>query len=292
MEEVVVSAPGKIILTGEHSVVYGYPAIVAAVDRQMKVRVKRNSQEKLVIKPRKSNTKLVRWAVKECLRIKGEDEMGYLIDIESSIPMNKGMGSSAALATGLVWGLLKGESDEIKNKVIKKFEDKQHGKSSGVDQMIVREGGVMRYQKGVGFSKFQVRYLEYTLIDSGRALESTGEMVKMVTEKYMANKGQYDRYFERMGEIAENWEADLIQENQRLLEKIGVVGERARKIVRKVEKIGGMAKVCGAGGVKEGSGIILVDCKNSEGFSRLVTTNRWRTFLVKLGVGGVKYEKD
>ncbi|MFH1280677.1 MAG: hypothetical protein ABII08_03655 [Candidatus Beckwithbacteria bacterium] len=54
-------------------------------------------------------------------------------------------------------------------------------------------------------------------------------MVKQVS------RGDFKKEFKRMGEIAERWTMEdlrcmsLIKENQRLLEKIGVVGEKAKK---------------------------------------------------------------
>ena len=122
------------------------------------------------------------------------------------------------------------------------------------------------------------------LIDSGKPVESTGEMVEKVSG------GSFDNEFKRMGEIADNWKVDLIKENQRLLEQIGVVGEKARKMVSKIENIGGMAKVCGAGGVKQGSGVILAICDKIEALKQLADDNSWSWFQVKLGVKGVRYE--
>ena len=307
MEKVVVTVPGKVILAGEHSVVYGKPAIVAAIDRRLKVRLKAGGSRQVILSEHK-DLSLAKYIVRECLRELSRPrfrtktsesseplDFGFELMIESEIPIG-GCGSSAALATGIVWALLKNKSEKVKDKVVKMIEDKQHGKSSGVDQTIVREGGVIKFQAGRFFqvpNYDEVRnHRTFILIDSGRPVESTGEMVAGVRERYQVNKSRYDKYFERMGEIAENWTADKIQENQRLLEEIGVVGEKAKEIVRKVESIGGMAKVCGAGGVKKGSGIILTDCKDREGFLRLVTTNKWRAFLVKLGVSGVRYEKN
>ncbi|MFH2061544.1 MAG: hypothetical protein ABIJ43_01015, partial [Candidatus Beckwithbacteria bacterium] len=187
-----------------------------------------------------------------------------------------------------------------KNMVVKKCEDWQHGKSSGVDQAIVREGGVRLFSQGselgptqVGLARVlaEVRNLRaLILIDSGRPRESTGEMVKQVAERFQKNNLRFKKIFKRMGEIAENWSVDLIQENQRLLEKIRVVGKRAKKIIREIEKIGGVGKVCGAGGVIKGSGIILAYLKNSEGLIKLATTNKYPYYQVKLGVEGVFYE--
>lgn len=278
-----VSVPGKIILAGEHAVVYGYPAVVASINRRLRVEARLLEEDKVVIKDKYDDLGLSKFVVNECLKEVEGKYKGVEIMIESELPTTGGLGSSAALATGVVWAMLKDKNEEVKNQIVKKSEDFQHGKSSGVDQVIVREGGAMKYEKGK-FDKFEVTNLEFILIDSGRPEESTGEMVKQVA------KGSYKKEFMRMGEIAKNWEVDLIEENQRLLEKIGVVGERAKKIVKEIKKIGGVAKVCGAGGVKSGSGIILAYHQDSEGLIRLATTKGYPYYQVKLGDEGVSYE--
>ncbi len=115
----------------------------------------------------------------------------------------------------------------------------------------MREGGWLKFQQG----KWQVMKLLFKtviLINSGKPKESTGEMVRLVA------KGNYKQEFKMMGELVNRWRPELIQENERLLEKIGVVGEKAKKIIRQIEAGGGQAKICGAGGVKAGSGVILV----------------------------------
>ena len=72
MEETIVSAPGKIILCGEHAVVYGYPAIVAAIDRRLEVKV-------FPGKTKKKHTDLVKFAL---------DLLGYsgYVEIKSDLP--------------------------------------------------------------------------------------------------------------------------------------------------------------------------------------------------------------
>lgn len=319
---VVVSVPGKIILAGEHAVVYGYPALVASIDKRLKVKL-RWGGSKQIIKSNHKNLKLVKFIVGECLRERRFGTLEHLfkfrnqrglertdlnLEIESEIPINRGMGSSSALATGIVWAMLKGESEKVKNRVVKKCEDFQHGKSSGVDQTIVREGGVLKFESSSfvkvtpsslavptrhsAGSPVKVSPYSFILIDSGRAMESTGEMVGLVRERRRKSKKKIDKIFKRMGEIVDSWKPELIRENQRLLEKIGVVGEKAKKMIGEIEEAGGVAKVCGAGGVREGSGMILTYMEDSEGFLKLVETNKWKACKVRLSSVGVRYEKN
>ncbi len=274
MEERVVSAPGKIILAGEHSVVYGYPAIVAAINRRLTVTARRGKTGKPV-------SGLIKFALSRILK-PGEI---VALKIDSAIPINSGLGSSAALATALVWALLPHVPQEKKNKLVKIIEDFQHGRSSGVDQTIVREGGFLRFQKGV-FKPIKLSVKRAILIDSGRPKESTGDMVKQVA------KGNYVKEFKQIGSLVDKWRPELIAANERLLEKIGVVGEKAQAMIRKIEASGGMAKICGGGGVKAGSGMLLAIHPDENKLFRLIKENNWPYLQVKLGGPGVRDETN
>jgi len=281
-----VSVPGKVIISGEHSVVYGKPALVGAINMRIKVNLETGG-EKQVIENKHKDLRLVKRAILECRKIVGKKIKGFRLKIESEIPVGWGLGSSAALATGIAYVFLKDYPEKVKDKVIKAVEDYQHGKSSGVDQMIVKKGGVIRYVKGGEVKPYKVRNLiRCLLVDSGEPVETTGEMVEKVS------KGEYTDEFERMGEIASDWKPELIRENQRLLERIGVVGERAKKMVRQIEEIGGMAKVCGGGGVEKGSGMLLVYMDDLEKVRKLGKEMDWLVYNVDFGEEGVRYEKN
>jgi mevalonate kinase len=272
MEKTVVSAPGKIILAGEHAVVYGQPAIVAAIDRRLTVTVKPG-------RLKKKYSGLVKFALAQILK------PGETVDltIESELPANSGLGSSAALATALVWALLPQASLEAKNRLVKVIEDHQHGQSSGVDQTIVREGGFLKFQQGK-FQPVDLPIKQAILIDSGRPQETTGDMVKAVAQ------GNFSQEFAQIGRLVNRWQPELIKENERLLEAIGVVGSRAKKMIRQIEASGGAAKICGAGGVKTGSGMLLAVHPDETKLRRLIANSRWHYLRVNLGAPGVRYE--
>jgi mevalonate kinase len=274
MEATIVSVPGKIILAGEHAVVYGQPAIVAAIDRRLTVTVKPGTAKK-------KYSGLVKLALAQILK------PGETVDltIKSELPANSGLGSSAALATALVWALLPQASLEAKNRLVKAIEDHQHGKSSGVDQTIVREGGFLKFQQGK-FEPIDLPIKQAILIDSGRPQETTGDMVKAVAQ------GNFSPEFAQIGKLVNQWQPELIKENERLLETIGVVGSKARKMIRQIEASGGAAKICGAGGVKAGSGMLLVVHPDQIKLRRLIKRNGWHYLLVTLGAPGVRYETN
>ena len=54
--------------------------------------------------------------------------------------------------------------------------------------------------------------------------------------------------------------------------------------------MGGQAKICGAGGVKAGSGMILAVHKNKAKLKQLIDKNKWKSSEVRLGDEGVRYE--
>lgn len=264
---VAVSAPGKIILAGEHAVVYGYPAIVAAIDRRLTVRV---------IDRRRRYSGLVKYAM-NLLNYSGG------IEINSQLPIGSGLGSSAALATALVWALKPKASLKEKNLLVKTIEDYQHRKSSGVDQTIVREGGFLRFQKGE-FRPIKLTIKKAVLIDSGKPKESTGEMVKKVAA------GNWQKEFKQIGGLVNKWRPEMIKVNERLLEKIGVVGKKAQKMIRQIEASGGAAKICGGGGVKSGSGRLLAYHRDQTKLIQLIKQNHWQYLVVELGGPGARYE--
>lgn len=309
--DIAVSAPGKIILSGEHSVVYGKPALLAAVDRRLFVKIKGIEKGIKIIADEPED--LAQYAFQKTKEVLGEKIKGGLkIKISSQIPVARGMGSSAALSVAMVGALSRYFKEpwdkKLINRIAYQIEKKQHGNPSGCDNSIACFGGFLWFQKKresfkIKPLKIDFRLPEFVLLDSGRARETTGEMVALVNEKLKMQKAEIGRILDSLGRGTEKTAncfkkanfvllPDLIRENERLLEELGVVGKKAGKIIRKIEKLGGATKICGAGGIKEGSGVILCYHQDPKVVLNFAKKQKLTHFPVKLGVQGVRDEKS
>ena len=279
--EVRVSAPGKIILTGEHAVVYGYPAILAAVDKRLMVAGRRIG--------RQTEIKILR----------------------SDIPIGVGMGSSAALSvtTAAAKNILKKKQWDLDaiNSQAYELEKKHHGNPSGGDNTIVTYGGLLWYRKETeNFKIFdhinpKGNLPRCFLVNSGVPKETTAEMVSRVAELYAMRPQKMAGILLKMESIARKFlksliEGDgdwneLIKENQKYLESLGVVSESGKNLIRGIERIGGAAKVSGAGGKSAGSGILLCYHHDEEKLKSFLKNRGIESMTIKLGEEGVRIEK-
>ena len=176
-------APGKIILSGEHAVVYGSPALALAVDRHMRIhyrpdqlpRLSWHAQERTHVlgldklanlRRRLDNhferylrgelpitrilqkpAELAFYAVDMARMLSGLDirPQGSL-SIDSDIPIGAGMGSSAALIAALLklFGHFEDQDELIRQ--VRHCERLQHGRGSIIDAAAVCSGGLVRVQ--------------------------------------------------------------------------------------------------------------------------------------------------
>ena len=267
------SAPGKLIISGEHAVVYGYPALVTAIDRRLSI-----------------------------------ERSGKNNKIISDIPIGAGMGSSAAFAVATSALKLK-KIDLLKiNDLAYKLEKKHHGNPSGVDNTICTYGGFLWYRKeSENFKTFKViipktKFPKIYLLNTGKPVESTKEMVTHISDLYRNRKSYFDVVFREVEKVTKEFLGlllndnnsgfdELVKYNEELLEKLDVVSPTTKNIIRKIEKVGGAAKITGAGGKKEGSGMIIVYHKDSDKLLKFAKDNKLDLFSVKIGEEGVRIEK-
>lgn len=307
------SAPGKIILSGEHSVVYTKPALVTAVDLILTVTIEAGKE--ITLNPEvKKAFNYCDGIVRDYLKkkdIKIHDQPCSFA-IESNIPEGRGMGSSAAFCVATVAALLhfytgKAAEKEVINTLAYKCEHHFHGMPSGVDVSASCFGGLIYYRKEFEFLKY-ISSLNFKipksiqdrliLIDSGKPVESTSEMVKLVGKKYNTETANMEQTLIGIEKVTKRMVVSIvkedtalftecIQENQKLLVDFGIVSQKAQQILDRLSPYG-VGKITGAGGHAEGSGLILFFINDQEGFRQCIKDEGLKTIDFHQHFEGVK----
>jgi mevalonate kinase len=271
------TAPAKIILCGEHAVVYGSPAIAIPLS-QLRVTATIHTTDKIfqIMSLQTGETlTLVDHAdhpfVVLCLGI-CQQLNGLRIEIDSAVPPGSGFGSGAAVATAIVRVLYAYMSqtvslDEI-NALVYKTEQYFHGTPSGIDNTVIVHEKPIFFVKDQGFEPFFVgKPLNFVIANSG-SKAATRETVGAVRERHQAEPQATQALFNRISEIGRAARAaiadgnpyvlgPLLTENHDLLKKLDVSSDKLNRLVEAALQAGALgAKLSGAG--RGGNMIALV----------------------------------
>lgn len=284
-EEVTASAPAKVILFGEHFVVYGEPAIVLAIDKRAYTSAQLRKDDRIHInstnmrvsgtfrKERfqaekggsKARVKLepVKNAVQQVLE-RAHKKIGVNVQINSDIPVSAGLGSSAAVATSTILAVSHLLGMELPHDQIFRMayesECLVHGTPSGIDPAIATYGGSLQFQRGKDFLPLNVQANIPLVIGNTRVERSTGELVANVRRIREQYSPIIDPIIKAGGKIAlDAVEAlkqndlqtvgDLMNINHALLCAVGVSHEALERLVYAARKGGALgAKLTGGGG--------------------------------------------
>lgn len=316
MKKVIVSAPGKLHLTGEHAVVHGNPAVLVSTSNRLYVTLEESpaAESGMLLQTMCRDNEFIGEICKVFeSRFSKKIPSSLSVTIASDIPVGAGMGSSAALSVAFIGAMsvfmdVPWEPQSI-NEAAYQAEKFMHVNSSGSDPAIVTHGGILWYRKELDYLKtfwllpFKIpkSFAPFVLINTGRQ-ESTGDLVAAVGERKKKNKKIFQVLLDDIEAVTkcmavaihdEN-EQDFrmsIQENQRLLEKIGVVSGSTKTFIRAIEKAGGVAKISGAGGVKRGSGVIIAMNDNTKILKSIADKYKFPAFQVEFGGEGIRKEQ-
>lgn len=314
---ITISVPAKVHLLGEHAVVYGKPALLAAIDKRILITITFSKIKHIrgiqgYAKEVRKLLEILEAEIKK--RTKFKKIKPYCIMIKSEVPVGSGLGSSAALSVGLTAALLFYLKIPWDKKTIfdiayagEKF---FHGNPSGGDLATVIEGGFLWFRKDFEFLKTfsplpfnpHENIKQFILINSGKPEESTKEMVVKVAELKKLFPQKVDLLFNSQEELTkqmvialkdgnEDSLVECIKFGEKNLEELGVVGEKAQSIIREIEKLGGAAKISGAGGIKNGSGMLLVYAKDKGKLSNYVKQKKLEVLSIEVGEKGLKKDE-
>lgn len=295
MGRTVVTAPGKVILFGEHAVVYGYPAIAAPVTQvEARVVVEDGSRPgtpsqsgTLIIAPDLNqeiwladapNDDALAMAIRLVQKAAGLAELPPLkITVSSTIPIASGLGSGAAIAAGLIRALARHLSrpelatNEQVSSLTYEVEKIYHGTPSGIDNTVVSyEQAVyfVRQQPQNRIETFDVARPVHLLVADTAIRSSTKAVVSDVRCQWEADPTRFDEIFANCGRIADEARVALEQgdlarlgvlmnENHRWCRAMTVSSPELDRLVVAAQEAGALgAKMSGAG--RGGNMIALV----------------------------------
>jgi mevalonate kinase len=278
-------APGKVILFGEHAVVYGQPAIaVPVIQVKAKATIETGPEGQgitMIAADLEQSYSLDQALPDDALRaivvstlehIGVETRQDLTITISSTIPIARGLGSGAAVSTAIVRALSKHLGHQLGSQTVSALvyetETIHHGTPSGIDNTVIAFEKPVYFVKDQKVEIFSVkRPFLLAIADTGIA-SPTRIAVSHVRRAWEREREKYEGIFDEIGTIAEMGRqaiergeietvGQLMNENQRLLRLIGVSSPELEGLVEAARQGGALGvKLSGAG--RGGNIIVLV----------------------------------
>lgn len=310
-----ISSCSKLILTGEHSVVYDKPAIALPVKNirsyvQINNFVSKKNNIKIFCEQLKKNfkitdkkrnkyhpieTTILNFINKYDLKINNE----LNINIESLIPISSGMGSGASISISLIKALankfnIKINEEELFENVME-IEKLYHGKPSGIDPTVIIYEKPLLFirNKKKDFIDIKNKF-NLIIVNSGKKA-STKNVVNALYRRREKNPKFYNKIIEEIGELSleihkllinkNNFNfigefAELIDYNQKLLKKLGVSNNLLDELIIKLNNYGTYAsKLSGSG--KGGIIFGLID-KDNKKISEKLNQEKIENFILEI----------
>ena len=305
------SAPGKVILFGEHFVVYGVKAILCSIDKRVTVTAEKIKEDKIYIKSNIGNLELEPGkAIKEidsplkpfyylADKVLQKKDSGIKIQVESEIPLGVGLGSSSACCVAGAAAISKLFSESSKEEILGmaiEAEKTIFQNTSGADCTVCTFGGIMEYDKEYGFLKIKSKPNFHLVIANSNIEHSTEVIVKNVKSFKENNENEFSNLChseqELIKDVLKLLEKNEIKElgekvnqNQKYLEVIGISNDKIRKMVEIGNESSYGTKITGAGG--GGCVFALTDNVNLDKTINQFKEKNYECFSVKIDFQGL-----
>jgi len=262
-------AQGKVILLGEHAVVYGSPALAAGIDRGARAHARRADRTRVTVNgqsfPEESELHSAATRLQHLFSV-GPVELDLTLDL----PAGSGLGASAALGVASVRALasLEGATAVDEGEASARWEEVFHGNPSGIDAEAARGGGVFRFLRGIGKTEVPVPAPLPLVVAVAGPPASTRAMVEQVARLRSARPDAFERTLTAIAGLVESAEGCLLRGDLPTLGKLFDLNqmllsgwlvstpaiERACALAREAGALG--AKLTGSGG----GGCIIALC--------------------------------
>jgi len=309
----IASAPGKIILFGEHFVVHGTKAILAAINKRVTVTsaftdnntIKVNSELGTLEIPISSSYEEAKSEFRPFVYLankminSNQNVNGLEITIDSDIPIGVGLGSSSACcvaAAGSIFGLFKELSSEEILKISIEAEKTIFPDTSGADCTVCTYGGMIEYPS---IEKIDNTFDLNLLIANSMIPHNTKNSVEKVN-KFKEND---EERFSQLCDLETKLIDEVIvamknndvttlglkmSENQKYLEEIQVSNDTLRDMISSLNEISLGSKITGAG--DGGCIIALIKDENMDQIPALLGNDK-ECFSAKIDTKGVVWSK-
>jgi len=307
----IASAPGKVILFGEHFVVYGVKAILCSINKRVTVTAEKTSERKISINSKigklelepdkpisEINSPLKPFYYLANKAVENKDT-GIHIQIDSEIPLGAGLGSSSACCVAGAAAIFKLFGDISKEKILKlaiEAERTIFENTSGADCTVCTYGGIMEYDKNKGFKKIEHEPNFQLVIINSNMEHSTQSMVSKVKEFENKNKEEFSKLSNLESKLVEDVlklvKENKIQEigqkmnqNQEYLENIGISNKELTKMIKIGQESSFGAKITGSGG--GGCIFALTNESNLQNILKKFKDNNYECFSTKIDFKGL-----
>ncbi|NIO44716.1 MAG: mevalonate kinase [Candidatus Aenigmarchaeota archaeon] len=316
-----VSAPGKLMLFGDHAVVHNRPCIVTAVDHRISVSLDKRNDNKIILDAPDMNIKnykisldnlgkqppkkvrFVLTAIKNFFE-KYKVESGLDIKTKSEFSSEFGLGSSSAVTVSTLKALSELFGIKINNKELFDLSYKTvldiQDVGSGFDVAAAIYGGTLYFVTG-GKVIEPIYIKELPMVVGYTGIKAdTATLVKMVYRKLAEEPEIINKNFDDIARIVDkakieiqrnNWKrvGELMNLNQELLRDIDVSSKELERLISAAKNVGAYgAKLSGAGG-----GDCMIAVADKENYNNVIKAIEKEdgTFIeVKLNAEGVRIE--
>jgi mevalonate kinase len=232
-------AYGKLILAGEHAVVYGVPAIAVGIDRGSRATARASAVNQLRIAAWSVDVRegdasdLARAFTALLASARSRSAFSPMqVDASTDLPAGGGLGCSAALGVAVARAISPEANDEDILADAMAWETIFHGNPSGIDAAVATRGGAIQFVRGASIENIESGSLVFAIGHSGNA-SSTKTMVEGLARLRETEPAMVGAAFERIRMIARDVRGaiesgdlaalgDAMGDNQEILAKLAL----------------------------------------------------------------------